>query len=92
MNAASVAMAALDEAIEVCGGTLAAFAEAISTEDLQVSASKVGMWRVRQSVPAEYAPAIYRETKKRGKPIECERFAPHVAWDAVRAQGAEHGA
>jgi DNA-binding transcriptional regulator YdaS (Cro superfamily) len=79
-------MQALDEAIKVCGGTVAAFASAISTEELPVSQSKVSMWRSRGSVPAEYVPAIYRETKRRGAAVEPERLKPRVDWDVLREQ------
>jgi DNA-binding transcriptional regulator YdaS (Cro superfamily) len=85
-DAVTEAMAALDEAIQVCGNTLEAFASAISTPELPVSQSKVSMWRSRKSVPAEYVPAIFRETKKRGKPIAPERFRPNIDWAVLREQ------
>lgn len=81
-------MRALDEAIQACGGTVAAFASAISTPELPVSQSKVSMWRTRRSVPAEYVPAIFRETNRRGTPVACERFQPRVDWDVLRLQSA----
>lgn len=84
-NPESEQMAALDEAIQACGG-VGAFASAISTEGLPVSQSKVSMWKSRGSVPPEYAPAIYRETLKRGVPVACERIAPRVDWDVLREQ------
>lgn len=77
------AMQALDEAIGVCGATVAAFASAISTEQLPVQPNKVSMWKARRSVPAEYVPAIYRETKRRGQPVACERFQPNVDWESL---------
>jgi DNA-binding transcriptional regulator YdaS (Cro superfamily) len=86
------AMAALDEAIDVCGKTLAAFAAAISTPELPVGQSKVSMWRNRKSVPAEYVPAIYRETAKRGRPVACERLQPRIDWQALYAQAASEAA
>ncbi len=81
-------MTALDEAIEICGGTVAAFASAIDTPDLPVQPNKVSMWKSRKSVPAEYVPAIFRETKRRGRAIPCERFNPRVDWDVLRDQAA----
>jgi DNA-binding transcriptional regulator YdaS (Cro superfamily) len=86
-DAQSEAMRALDEAIQVCGKTVAAFALAISTAELPVSQGKVSMWRSRKSVPAEYVPAIYRETKRRGTPVACERFQPCVDWAVLRDRG-----
>lgn len=80
-------MEALDEAISVCGG-VGAFAAAISTMELPVGQSKVSMWRNRGKVPPEYAPAIYRETMSRGKPVACERIAPKVDWAVFRDQAA----
>lgn len=79
-------MAALDEAIGVCGNTVAAFAAAISTDQLPVQPNKVSMWKARRSVPAEYVPAIFRETKRRGRPVACDRFQPGVDWDSLREQ------
>lgn len=88
LDPASTAMAALEEAIQVCGGTVAAFASAINTESLPVSQSKVSMWKTRKSVPAEYVPAIFRETQRRGRAVSCERLKPHVDWDVLRMQAA----
>lgn len=79
-------MQALDEAIGVCGNTVAAFASAISTDQLPVQPNKVSMWKARRSVPAEYVPAIYRETHRRGQPVACERFQPDVDWESLRLQ------
>ena len=42
-------------------------------------------WRIRKRVPAEYCPAIERETG-----VRCEDLRPDVAWDVLRMQsGAE---
>lgn len=79
----SDAMAALDEAIALFEN-MGAFAAAISTEELPVGQSKVSMWKTRNSVPADYVPAIYRETLRLGKPIDCDRLAPQVDWSSVR--------
>lgn len=83
-DAADAPMRALDEAIEICGGTVVAFAAAISTAELPVSQNKVCMWRARRSVPSNYCPAIERETAKRGRPVLCERFQPRVDWCVLR--------
>jgi DNA-binding transcriptional regulator YdaS (Cro superfamily) len=73
-------MSALDLAIEVCGGP-PAFASAIG-----VRPSTPFMWKARQRVPAEHCPAIERETKRRGKPVPCERLRPDVPWSVLREQ------
>lgn len=83
------AMKALDEAIKICGDTVAAFASAISTADLPVQPNKVSMWRSRRSVPAEYLPAIFRETNRRGSPVPPERFNSRIDWEALRQQAGE---
>lgn len=70
---------ALDEAIEVCGGRVSKFAEAIGERQ-----SAVHNWRIRGSVPAGACPAIERETTVRGRPVRCERFRPDVDWDFLR--------
>lgn len=69
---------ALDEAIRVAGG-VSALANKIG-----VPSSLPAMWRKRESVPAEYCPAIERETG-----VRCERLRPSVAWDVLRMQTAE---
>jgi DNA-binding transcriptional regulator YdaS (Cro superfamily) len=46
-----------------------------------VAASAPSMWKKRQSVPAEYCPAIERETG-----IRCERLRAGVPWDVLRMQ------
>jgi DNA-binding transcriptional regulator YdaS (Cro superfamily) len=67
-------MTALDEAIDIAGG-VGALASRIG-----VAASAPSMWRKRKSVPAEYCPAIERETG-----IPCERLRSGVAWDVLRS-------
>lgn len=68
-------MRALDEAITAAGGVGALAAR------IGVPISSPSMWRKRKSVPAEYCPAIERETG-----VKCERLRPGVAWDVLRAQ------
>jgi len=68
-------MAALDDAIKAAG-TAKSLAERIN-----VSGSAVGMWKLRKSVPAEFCPAIERETG-----VSCERLRPDVPWDVLRMQ------
>lgn len=89
-DAQAEAMAALDEAIAICGdGSVSAFASAISTPELPVKPNKVFMWRSRRSVPAEYLPAIFRETNRRGHPVPPDRFNPRADWAALREQAGE---
>jgi DNA-binding transcriptional regulator YdaS (Cro superfamily) len=68
---------ALDEAITIAGG-LGALARRIG-----VAPSAPSMWKKRQSIPAEYCPAIERETG-----VVCERLRPGVPWDVLRLQAA----
>jgi DNA-binding transcriptional regulator YdaS (Cro superfamily) len=76
---------ALNEAIEVIGG-VSALASAITSNDLPVKPTTVSMWRARGRMPPEYAPPIERETRRRGRPVTCERLAPAVAWAVLREQ------
>lgn len=71
----SESMQALDEAIRVAGG--------VGQLALRVgaAASAPSMWKKRKSVPAEYCPAIERETG-----VRCERLRAGVAWDVLRMQ------
>lgn len=66
--------------------SVAAFAEA-----LPAATSSPHMWRSRGNVPAEYCPAIERETRRlaneRGDPslmVACEALRPDVDWSALR--------
>lgn len=80
---------ALERAIAICGGP-AAFALAITSEALPVGQSKVSMWKNRgRGAPAEFAPAIFRETSRRGRPVTCEELAPRVDWSVLRMQAGE---
>lgn len=71
-------MLALDEAINIAGGV------GVLAGRIGVAPSAPSMWRKRQSVPAEYCPAIERETG-----VRCERLRPRVAWDVLRLQAGE---
>jgi DNA-binding transcriptional regulator YdaS (Cro superfamily) len=44
-----------------------------------VSASAPSMWKRRKNVPAEYCPAIERETG-----VTCEALRPDVPWEVLR--------
>lgn len=66
-------MEALDRAIELAGGV------SILAGRIGVSASAPSMWRARKRVPAEYCPAIERETG-----VPCEALRPDVAWNVLR--------
>ncbi|WP_208507923.1 YdaS family helix-turn-helix protein [Variovorax paradoxus] len=70
-------MLALDEAIRIAGG-VGALAGRVGA-----STNAPSMWRKRRSVPAEYCPAIERETG-----VRCERLRSGVAWDVLRMQAA----
>lgn len=75
------AISALDDALCIAkakGWSVAQFAERIGA-----AASAPPMWRKRGSVPAEYCPAIERETG-----VRCERLRRTVAWDVLRMQTA----
>lgn len=71
----SESMQALDEAIRVAGG-VGQLAQRVGA-----AASAPSMWKKRKSVPAEYCPAIERETG-----VRCERLRAGVAWDVLRMQ------
>lgn len=70
-------MVALEEAIDKAGGVVAL------ANKIGVPPSAPSMWRKRESVPAEYCPAIERVTG-----VRCERLRPSVAWDVLRMQAA----
>jgi DNA-binding transcriptional regulator YdaS (Cro superfamily) len=69
-------MKALDEAIAVATG-VGQLAGRIGLP----YGSTVSNWKQRGRVPAEYCPAIERETG-----VRCERLRPDVAWDVLRMQ------
>jgi DNA-binding transcriptional regulator YdaS (Cro superfamily) len=68
----------LREAIQAANGQTA-LAALISTEILPVGQSHVSMWLARGNVPAEYCPAIERETG-----VRCEDLNPKVDWAFLR--------
>lgn len=69
-------MQALDEAIQKAHG-VGALATLIGLE----YGSTVSNWKIRRRVPAEYCPAIERETG-----VRCERLRPDVDWAFLRQQ------
>lgn len=69
-------MRALDEAVEKAGGP-SALAAKIGCK----STSTPINWRTRGYVPAEWCPAIERETG-----VRCERLCPSVDWAVLRKQ------
>lgn len=74
---------ALRQAIEILGGGAAA------ARSLQVpggARQTVYQW-TRARVPAEYCPAIERETRRAGRPILCEQLRPDVDWGVLRGAG-----
>lgn len=74
MDEACDGMAALEVAIERAGG-VGALALSIGA-----SLNAPSMWRKRGRVPADYCPAIERETG-----VTCERLRPDVAWSVLRS-------
>jgi DNA-binding transcriptional regulator YdaS (Cro superfamily) len=74
------ALIALDSAIAAAGGNATEFASKIGSNQ-----STVSMWRHRLStgsmsvIPAEYCPAIERETG-----VRCELLNPSVDWPVLR--------
>jgi len=70
-------MKALEQAADVVGG-LSALASLVGA-----SQSAPSMWKKRGNVPAEYCPAIERETAKRGKRVLCESIRPDVDWSVL---------
>lgn len=75
VEAAPPEMQALEEAMRLAGGAGALAAR------IGATASAPSMWRKRGSVPAEYCPAIERETG-----VRCERLRRSVDWDYLRMQ------
>ena len=73
-------IAALNEAIGLFPSVVA-FASAIG-----VAESAPHMWRQRKRVPADYCPAILRESAARGHPVTCERLRPDIPWGVLREQ------
>lgn len=65
---------ALERAIERAGGPVKLAGA------LGVSSNLPNMWKVRGKVPADYCPAIERETG-----VTCEELRPDVAWGVLRA-------
>lgn len=65
----------LERAIAAAGGVGALAAR------VGAAASGPSMWKARGRVPAEYCPAIERETG-----VKCEDLRPDVAWDVLRLQ------
>ncbi len=41
---------------------------------------------LRNRIPAEYCPAIERETRARGEVVPCEDLRPDIPWGVLRAQ------
>lgn len=74
---------ALNEAISLFP-TVVAFASAIGAAE-----SAPHMWRQRGRIPADYCPAILRETAALGHPVTCERLRPDVPWGVLREQTQE---
>lgn len=72
-------------AVKVLGGVVSA-ARILEVKDYRYQT--VQSWLANR-VPAEYCPAIERETRARGEPIVCERLRPDVPWEVLREQTQE---
>lgn len=71
--------AAAQRAVRELGGPVQA-ARKLGLERYQTAQS----W-TRNRVPAEYCPAIERETQRR---VRCEEMRPDIPWDVLRQQAA----
>lgn len=78
------AKTAAQEAIEILGGPVSA-ARVLGVKDERYQT--VQSWLANR-VPAEWCPAVERETRARGTPILCERLRPDVPWGVLREQAA----
>ena len=74
--------AAVKRAIKVLGGPANA---AIALKVPHGRYQTVQQWALNR-VPAEYCPAIERETSARGEPVRCEEIRSDVPWDVLRMQ------
>lgn len=70
-------MAALDRAIEICGGVGALAAR------VGVVQGAVSNWKKRGRIPAEHAPGIEQACNRA---VTCEQLVPGVPWAYLRAQ------
>lgn len=77
---------AAERAIDLLGGPVKA-ARALNVKDHRHQT--VQSW-LRNRVPAEYCPAIERETRALGEPVLCEELRPDVQWSVLREQAAPH--
>lgn len=82
MSQAETPNDAAREAIGVLGGVVSA-ARILQVKDDRYQT--VQSWLANR-VPAEYCPAIERETRARGKVVACERLRPDVPWGVLREQ------
>lgn len=71
-------MEALQRAIDLLKGPNA-FAAAIGVSD-----SAPHMWKKRGRVPADYCPAIERETRRAGAVVTCEELRSDIDWAVLR--------
>ena len=65
----------LDRAIEIAGS------QAALARHCGVVQTAVSNWRARESIPAEYCPAIERATDGA---VRCEDLRPDVDWQVLR--------
>jgi DNA-binding transcriptional regulator YdaS (Cro superfamily) len=82
MDAKTSAQLAAEKAVAVLGGPVAA-ARLLNVKDQRHQT--VQSW-LKNRVPAEYCPAIERETKAKGAPVLCEELRPDIPWMVLREQ------
>lgn len=83
-EAPTPAQLAAERAIKVLGGPVNA-ARVLQVKDERHQT--VQSW-LRNRVPAEYCPAIERETRLMGDVVTCEQMRPDVAWGVLREKAA----
>ena len=76
--------AAAARAISILGGPANA-ARVLNVKDHRHQT--VHSW-LKNRVPAEYCPAIERETRARGDVVRCEEMRPDIDWAVLREQAA----
>ncbi len=85
MDVKTASQLAAERAIDILGGPVKA-ARALDVKDHRHQT--VQSW-LRNRVPAEYCPAIERETRAAGTVISCEELRPDIPWGVLREQVSE---
>ena len=84
----STPQSAAERAVKALGGPVNA-ARVLGVKDGRHQT--VQSW-LRNRVPAEYCPAIERETRNKGEVVTCEELRPDIAWGVLREQVHEEDA